>query len=128
LEKHSTCRVGGAEGAAEDQAPRPYFIFSDGLRNAVVRIRVNRHRPKLHRHRTHHARTWLDLVAVAYFCLVALHDQHHFGPGYPVLAITLTLMALERAFGVGFFNPALGGDPLLFQHLFCSIRTPRFTL
>ncbi|HEY8902496.1 MAG TPA: cbb3-type cytochrome c oxidase subunit I, partial [Chthoniobacterales bacterium] len=33
----------------------------------------------------------------------------------PVLAITLVLMALERFFHVGCFDPALGGDPLLFQ-------------
>jgi cytochrome c oxidase subunit 1 len=42
----------------------------------------------------------------------------------PVLAITLTLMALERAFGVGIFNPAMGGDPLLFQHLFWFYSHP----
>src|SRR5438309_4344728 len=42
----------------------------------------------------------------------------------PVLAMTLTLMALERAFGVGIFNPALGGDPLLFQHLFWFYSHP----
>jgi cytochrome c oxidase subunit 1 len=42
----------------------------------------------------------------------------------PVLAITLTLMALERLFGVGIFNPAMGGDPLLFQHLFWFYSHP----
>ncbi len=42
----------------------------------------------------------------------------------PVLAITLVLMALERAFGIGIFNPALGGDPLLFQHLFWFYSHP----
>jgi cytochrome c oxidase subunit 1 len=42
----------------------------------------------------------------------------------PVLAITLALMALERAFGVGIFNPAMGGDPLLFQHLFWFYSHP----
>jgi len=42
----------------------------------------------------------------------------------PVLAITLTLMALERVFGVGIFNPAMGGDPLLFQHLFWFYSHP----
>jgi cytochrome c oxidase subunit 1 len=42
----------------------------------------------------------------------------------PVLAITLVLMGLERAFGVGIFNPALGGDPLLFQHLFWFYSHP----
>src|SRR5438477_1122226 len=42
----------------------------------------------------------------------------------PVLAMTLALMGLERAFGVGIFNPALGGDPLLFQHLFWFYSHP----
>jgi cytochrome c oxidase subunit 1 len=42
----------------------------------------------------------------------------------PVLAITLVLMALERFFHVGFFDPALGGDPLLFQHLFWFYSHP----
>ena len=42
----------------------------------------------------------------------------------PVLAITLVLMSLERAFGVGIFNPAMGGDPLLFQHLFWFYSHP----
>src|SRR5205814_1279342 len=36
----------------------------------------------------------------------------------PVLAITLFLIALERLAGVGIFDPSVGGDPLLFQHLF----------
>lgn len=42
----------------------------------------------------------------------------------PVLAITLVLMGLERGFGVGIFDPALGGDPLLFQHLFWFYSHP----
>ena len=42
----------------------------------------------------------------------------------PVLAITLTLVALERGFGVGIFDPRLGGDPLLFQHLFWFYSHP----
>ena len=42
----------------------------------------------------------------------------------PVLAITLLLMALERGFGVGIFDPRLGGDPLLFQHLFWFYSHP----
>jgi cytochrome c oxidase subunit 1 len=44
--------------------------------------------------------------------------------GTPVLAITLLLVALERAFNIGVFNPALGGDPLLFQHLFWFYSHP----
>ncbi len=42
----------------------------------------------------------------------------------PVLAMTLALIALERLFGVGIFDPALGGDPLLFQHLFWFYSHP----
>lgn len=42
----------------------------------------------------------------------------------PVLAITLVLLIFERAFGVGFFDPAKGGDPLLFQHLFWIYSHP----
>ncbi len=42
----------------------------------------------------------------------------------PVLAITLALVVLERVFGFGIFDPALGGDPLLFQHLFWFYSHP----
>ena len=42
----------------------------------------------------------------------------------PVLAITLLLIALERVFRIGVFDPALGGDPLLFQHLFWFYSHP----
>src|SRR5439155_6276045 len=42
----------------------------------------------------------------------------------PVLAITLLLVAAERILKVGFFDPALGGDPLLFQHLFWFYSHP----
>ncbi len=42
----------------------------------------------------------------------------------PVLAITLILLALENVFGIGFFDPALGGDPVLFQHFFWFYSHP----
>lgn len=42
----------------------------------------------------------------------------------PVLAITLLLLVVERAFGVGVFNPELGGDPVLFQHFFWFYSHP----
>jgi len=44
--------------------------------------------------------------------------------GTPVLAITLVLVVCERLFHLGVFNPALGGDPLLFQHLFWFYSHP----
>ena len=42
----------------------------------------------------------------------------------PVLAITLVLVGVERLAGVGIFDPALGGDPILFQHLFWFYSHP----
>ncbi|MBL7986875.1 MAG: cbb3-type cytochrome c oxidase subunit I [Chlorobi bacterium] len=44
--------------------------------------------------------------------------------GTPVIAITVVLLAAERVFGVGIFNPNLGGDPVLFQHLFWFYSHP----
>ncbi len=44
--------------------------------------------------------------------------------GTPVLAITLLLVALERVFHIGVFDARLGGDPLLFQHLFWFYSHP----
>ncbi len=42
----------------------------------------------------------------------------------PVLGITLLLIVMERAFRVGIFDPALGGDPVLFQHFFWFYSHP----
>ena len=44
--------------------------------------------------------------------------------GTPVVAITLLLVALENMFGIGIFNPELGGDPILMQHLFWFYSHP----
>ncbi len=42
----------------------------------------------------------------------------------PVLASALVLISLERLFGVGIFDPSMGGDPLLFQHIFWFYSHP----
>src|SRR5436190_18437887 len=42
----------------------------------------------------------------------------------PVLAITLGLISLERIWGVGIFDPKLGGDQVLFQHFFWFYSHP----
>ncbi|MEO8726134.1 MAG: cbb3-type cytochrome c oxidase subunit I [Acidobacteriaceae bacterium] len=44
--------------------------------------------------------------------------------GTPVVAITLLLVILERTFHIGVFDPAYGGDPLLFQHMFWFYSHP----
>lgn len=42
----------------------------------------------------------------------------------PVLGITLLLLIVERALGIGIFDPALGGDPVLYQHFFWFYSHP----
>ncbi|MBL8204798.1 MAG: cytochrome c oxidase subunit I [Blastocatellia bacterium] len=42
----------------------------------------------------------------------------------PVLAITLLMLIIERAWGVGIFDPAKGGDAVLFQHFFWFYSHP----
>jgi cytochrome c oxidase subunit I len=44
--------------------------------------------------------------------------------GTPVIAMTILLVALERGLGIGIFDPKLGGDPVLFQHLFWFYSHP----
>ncbi|NNE65844.1 MAG: cytochrome c oxidase subunit I [Pyrinomonadaceae bacterium] len=44
--------------------------------------------------------------------------------GTPVVAITIVLLALERIARVGIFDPSIGGDPILFQHLFWFYSHP----
>ena len=42
----------------------------------------------------------------------------------PVLGITMVLLILERVFGIGIFDPAMGGDPVLYQHFFWFYSHP----
>jgi cytochrome c oxidase subunit 1 len=42
----------------------------------------------------------------------------------PILGITLLLIIIERMFSIGFFDPAKGGDPILFEHMFWIYSHP----
>ncbi len=42
----------------------------------------------------------------------------------PIVGITLLMVVFERMFGIGLFDPALGGDPVLYQHLFWIYSHP----
>jgi cytochrome c oxidase subunit 1 len=44
--------------------------------------------------------------------------------GTPVVAITLVLVMLEHLFHIGVFDPSIGGDPVLFQHMFWFYSHP----
>ena len=79
---------------------------------------------ELHRHHPHDARPRADLVSPAAVYLGALRHQHHHDPGHARAGHQHRLVALERAFRIGIFDPALGGDPVLFQHLFWFYSHP----
>ena len=42
----------------------------------------------------------------------------------PIVGITLLMIVAERTFGIGLFDPSLGGDPILYQHLFWIYSHP----
>lgn len=42
----------------------------------------------------------------------------------PVIGITLLMIIAERVFGIGLFDPSIGGDPILYQHLFWIYSHP----
>lgn len=42
----------------------------------------------------------------------------------PILGVNLLLVIAERVFGIGVFDPAKGGDPILYQHLFWIYSHP----
>jgi cytochrome c oxidase subunit 1 len=56
---------------------------------------------------------WMALV-VSFLLLFAM----------PVIAVALFQLMFDRLFGANFFNPAAGGDPLLWQHLFWLFGHP----
>jgi cytochrome c oxidase subunit 1 len=57
--------------------------------------------------------TWMALV-VQFLLLFAM----------PVIAVALVLLSFDRLYATNFFNPAVGGDPLLWQHLFWVFGHP----
>jgi len=42
----------------------------------------------------------------------------------PIVGITLLMIIAERTLGIGLFDPSLGGDPILYQHLFWIYSHP----
>ncbi len=43
---------------------------------------------------------------------------------FPVITVALIQLQFDRLYGTGFFNPAMGGDPVMWQHLFWLFGHP----
>ena len=96
----------------------------DGHRRLHHRLLVDPDRPEFHGDDPPDAGTRADLVPAAALRVGAVRDQPRQILATPVIAITIGMMALERALGFGIFDPRLGGDPVLFQHLFWFYSHP----
>ncbi|MHC4976694.1 MAG: cytochrome c oxidase subunit I [Planctomycetota bacterium] len=64
---------------------------------------------------------WFDMPLFVWAIYATAHIQVL---ATPVLGITVLLLAIERAFQIGIFDPALGGDPVLYQHFFWFYSHP----
>ena len=65
--------------------------------------------------------TWFRMPI---FCWTMYATSLIFLLGTPVITVALILLLMERAFHIGIFDPALGGDPVLFEHLFWFYSHP----
>src|SRR5438270_10198820 len=66
----------------------------------------------------------MDLLRMPIFTWMALVSQFLTLFAMPVITVALCLLMFDRNFGANFFNPAAGGDPVLWQHLFWLFGHP----
>ena len=79
---------------------------------------------ELHRHDPPHARPGLTWSRLPLFLWAIYATSLIMVLATPVLAVSLLLIFMERCLGIGIFDPKLGGDPVLFQHLFWFYSHP----
>ena len=98
---------------------------ADAGRRLRRRLLVDRDRAQLHRHHPHACacRAWAG-SSLPLFVWATYATSLILVLATPVLAITTLLAVAERLFQIGVFDPAHGGDPLLFQHLFWFYSHP----
>ncbi len=58
------------------------------------------------------------------FVWAAVATSHHFLDSTQLIGLSFQLVMLQRLFGMGFFDPLKGGNPVLFQHLFWFYSHP----
>ena len=104
---------------------RTRYVVPALRRRLHRRLLVDPHRAQLHRHGPHDARAGHDLVPAAALRLGAsTRPASSWCWRRRCWRSRCCWSALERVFGVGIFDPALGGDPVLFQHLFWFYSHP----
>ncbi len=127
---HALRRVCGRRGYGLDflhPAEQQVFqrhVCCHGAGRVHLRFLVDPDRAEFHRHHPQDARARDDVDAPAAVLLVAVRDEPHHGAGDAGARHRAMLLAVERLWGVGIFDPSLGGDPMLFQHLFWFYSHP----
>ena len=99
-------------------------MIADGRRDFHHWLLVDPHRAEFHRHDPQDARPGLTWFRLPLFIWSMYATSLIFVLGTPVLAISLLLVAIERLLQYRNFRSQLGGDPVLFQHLFWFYSHP----
>ncbi len=66
----------------------------------------------------------MRLLRMPMFCWMSMITQILLLLAFPVITLALVFLMLDRYFGTHFFQPAAGGDPMLWQHLFWIFGHP----
>jgi len=91
----------------------------------VLGFSIDHDRSEFHRHHPSFAAKGMSFLKMPLFFLVDYATALDSGACHPDRGITLLMIIGERFFRIAFFDPSLGGDPILYQHLFWIYSHPR---